>query len=174
MAHGLLKYIFKDKDGVWQLDEYFKHLDSISSRIPAALRELIQNENRYVPSSRQSFHDAWLSSLKLLGPQECEPRKVFAIEIVLLGPYHDRLFELTYLSADNYKIELPAVNGLREKIEYRGAMKYKDDLAIHEFDLSKEGNLEHRLLFDSGLTISICCADILFEERFIENVEQGD
>lgn len=164
----LFKHIFRDDDGVWQFGAYFAHLDSIRSRIPEALFDLIRNENRYDLSSPTSLHDAWLVSLKLLGPHERAPAEVFTIELALLGPLHDREFELTYLSAHHYNIEMLPRPACADMVEYQGATRRKDDLITHEFDVSAAGKLEHRLLFDSGLAIFIACADILFRERMIE------
>lgn len=169
----MLKYIYRDEDLVWQLGPYFDHLKTIEARIPAALRDLICEEDRYGLNSERSFHDAWLVFLSLFGPQECEPEDVFTIELSLLGPYHDRYFDLRYLGATVYHVGLTPGSGDLEWIDFRGAKKRKDDLMIHEFDVLADGRIEHRYLFLSGMEIFIQCARIEFSERIIKDGRDG-
>lgn len=168
----MFKYIYQDDELAWHLGPYFDHLESIEERIPAALRDPICNESRYGLESRETFHDAWLVSLAVFGPQICEPEDVFAIELTLLGPCHDRYFDLRYKGATAYRIGLKAGLDEVEWIDYRGATRCKDDLMVHEFDVLEDGMIEHRLLFVSGMTIYVKCARFEFEERRVEDTGQ--
>ena len=160
-----VKYIHQDKDGVWQFEPYLDHLNSIKSRIPDKLLGLICDVDRYGLDSRASFHDAWLRTLTVFGPQECELEDVYKIHMSLLGAWHDRLFELTYRGVKSYKIESGISSRGLPRIEYLGQERHMDDLIVHEFDVLPAGVIEHRLLFASRMTVSIACADIDFEEK---------
>lgn len=170
----MFKYVFQDETSTWQFGQYFARLRVVGTKIPEIIRDLIYNEERYVLNSPRSFHDAWLIALSIRGPHECEPSDVFTLDLTLLGPCHDRLFKLTYTKAVAYVIERKEDSGNLDSIKYKGSIKHKDDLLVHEFDVLEDSTIEHRILFYSGLFVYIKCAEIQFEEVMLEGATGSD
>ncbi len=142
-----MKYLRQDERQTWLLDDYLAHVASISEGWPDDLKDLASLRRLHL-SERGSLHDSWLQSSRIdLGDLRQDHAET-SIEIVLLGPYHDRHFRLRYLGVAEYRLD---------------SQEPRDDLLVHE--IHREGDLwVHEMLFASGSTVHIRCRSMEFRE----------
>lgn len=142
-----MKYLLQDEQFTWLLDPYLAYIAGVSQDWPDDLRDLASLP-RLDLRSQGSLHDSWLQSCSIdLGDLRQE-RSETSIEIVLLGPYHDRLFRLCYRGVVSYQLDPPVPC---------------NDLLVHE--LRRENDLwVHEMLFASGSIACLQCQAIEFGE----------
>ena len=142
-----VKYLRQDEHYTWQLDPYLSYVASASQGWPDDLKDLA-SLRRLDLSPRESLHDAWLQSSSIDLGDLRQGQAETSIEVLLLGPYHDRRFRLRYLGVVQYRLDSQPV---------------RDDLLVHE--LHREDDLWcHEMLFASGSTFRIRCRAMEFRE----------
>lgn len=159
-----MKYIFHDDDG-WHLYPYFEYAETISAGLSPGARALTE-EKRHGLDDKGSFHDAWIRTLSIEETldEDSQPDTV-NISLVLLGPYHDRLFHVRYENVRDYSVhEGDGIPGpFTDRLRPRG----HDDLLVHELRLSPKGEYVHEMIFASETTIWIEAAEIRFFEEML-------
>ena len=118
---------------------------------------------RYSLDSPHSLHDAWLESLEVLEPAKGKrhEQRSTRITLRLLGAFHDRVHELTYVDVRRYRIDAP--DG------HRG----HGDLIVHEVRIEEADLVVHELLFANGCTVEIGCSDFFYTERHLGTSASG-
>ena len=160
---GVLKYLRQDREGAWQWEPYRDYLAQIRDRLPPQVAAFATHITRYSLDSPESLHDAWLESLEILEPAEGKRHEQRAIRITvrLLGAFHDRIHELTYVAVRRYRIDAPA------------GQRGHGDLIVHEVRIEEDDLIVHELLFANGGTVEIGCADLFYTERLLGTGTSG-
>lgn len=141
-------------------DLYRQYLEENRDRFPLAVFEFAANVERYSLDSPHSLHDAWLSSISVKENRSkhrpFEPRP--SVELVLLGPKHDRDIILTYEGVSHYQIE-----GSRNP--YNWAETFHGDLNSHEVRITEKGEIIHEIAFVSKSSVLVTCETFKCTER---------
>lgn len=153
-----MQYI-KPKPGQIDYQRYRTYLESIKDRLPKHVFSFAANPHHFDLSSHSSLHDAWLEQLTVCEKAEGVRGEIrrLEIQILLLGPFHDRKIHLHYTGVKQYSCSMPPNNG--------GVMH--GDLFTHEIRLSDAGQIVHELEFERGAVLTIECADIVHSEKMI-------
>ncbi|MGO1002306.1 hypothetical protein [Lysobacter sp. CA196] len=152
----MFRYILKSEHDTC-FDPYFDYIAGLKGAIDEALYEFVADVGRYDLRSKGSLHDAWLRRLTLTMSEIAEHPVRQNLHMELLGPYHDRVFHLYYGDVLSYSYS--------QQARRRSGQQ---DLLVHEFRLGAQGEFEHVFEFDDGLTISIVCRSMRFEEIPLE------
>jgi hypothetical protein len=150
-----VKYIKDDEQGFTSFSDYFSYLASMKHEFEEKIHAFLADETRYDLGSRGSLHDAWIKSLTFNSPFVIDELAddVPNVQLVLLGPYHDRDFVLSYFGVLACDMNLQLSDDDRKK-----------DLLIHECSI-EAGVMVHEILFDGDMTIKIRCKSMRFEEK---------
>jgi hypothetical protein len=153
-----LNLLKKNKDGEIDFDAYFEYIRSLRTTMSASAFAFASNFDHYRLDSRVSLHDAWVQSIHIsevaLGERR-QTRKL-AIELHLLGPYHNSILRLSYSNVKSYAADVRA--------EDAGSIAH-GDIAMHELTIDRETKvLRHEIQFASGSTLRIECGDLEFQE----------
>lgn len=153
-----MKYIKDDEQGFTSFSDYFSYLASMKHEFQEEIYVFLADETRYDLSSKGSLHDAWIKTLTFNSPFVTDEvaEDVPNVQLILLGPYHDRDFVLSYFGVVSCDMNLQLSDDDRKK-----------DLLIHEARM-EEGIMVHELLFDGDMTIKIRCKSMHFEEKFYQ------
>lgn len=85
---------------------YQQYLETVKGKIPADLYDFVYDSKRH-DLAEQSLHDSWINEITI---KETRHKKEefwkfnIDIKIELLGPYHDRLFNLSFEKVLSYQI----------------------------------------------------------------------
>jgi len=148
----------KNSAGEVEFDAYFEYIRSVRTRMSDKAYSFASNFDHYRLDSRVSLHDAWVQSFQVsevaLGERR-QTRKL-AIELTLLGPYHNSVLRLSYSDVRSYTTDV--------RVEDAGNIAH-GDIAMHELIVDLEtGNLRHEIQFATGSIFRIECGDIEFQE----------
>ncbi|HRH40262.1 MAG TPA: hypothetical protein PKY82_01365 [Pyrinomonadaceae bacterium] len=87
-------------------EDYKRYLETIKDKLPQSLYNFVSNSKRH-NLEEQSLHDSWINEIKISVVRDTENRnktKSVFIKIELLGPYHDRIFEINFNNVCSYQI----------------------------------------------------------------------
>jgi len=140
-------------------DAYLAYFATVRDRLPAHVVAFASDSRHFSLTDHESLHDAWLESVVVREDARGEHGEVrsTAVEISLLGPFHDRRHVLRYAAVRRYEFVGPGVG--------RG----HGDLHVHEVRLARDGvSIEHELLFHghrdgAPSRMLIECADFTHE-----------
>ncbi|SFM37402.1 hypothetical protein [Marinobacter zhejiangensis] len=140
-------------------DSYLEYIEANRSRFSAAVYEFASSITRYDLNSPHSLHDAWLSSLTVKENRNSErPFELdTTIELVLLGPMHDREISLKYVGVQSYRFE-------GKQNPYNWADTFHGDISGHEVTATDDGSVVHEIEYVSGSRIVISCKDFACTE----------
>lgn len=140
-------------------NEYIKYLEANKKEFPAHIYDFASNEEHHNLSSPHSLHDAWISSITIREVRsKTRPFDVKSmIEMVLLGPMHDRDIIIRYEDIHSYDIKA-------NKNSYNYNDTFHGDILQHEILKNDDGLFAHRLLLGSDSMIEIVCSNIIFQE----------
>lgn len=133
---------------------YNSYLESIRKDLPASAYDFAVASWHYNHDDHQCPHDSWLESLAISEPSSGsrhEKRRI-AIEIRLLGAYHDGYLELSYPDVKFYSLFARPNSSKKEH----------GDWLVDEIRLSDENLVLHEILFSSGSRWIIESDNILF------------
>lgn len=92
--------------------EYVEYLETVRDKFPNTLFDFVSDSQRH-NLEEKSLHDSWVDEIKVNESRERDAAKRWQTEvhitIVLLGPYHDRNFELKFKNVRYYEF------GMRSK-----------------------------------------------------------
>ena len=145
-------------------DAYLAYLATVRDRLPAHVAAFAADSRHYSLTDHESLHDAWLESVVVREDARGTRREVrsTAVEIALLGPFHDRTHVLRYAGVRRYEFAGSAV------------ATGHGDLYVHEVRLARDGvSIEHELLFQAppggaASRLLIECADLTHEMILIQ------
>ncbi|MEH6801072.1 MAG: hypothetical protein V7681_17425 [Halopseudomonas sabulinigri] len=141
-------------------DLYLQYLEAVKSDLPLQVFEFASDEKRHNLDSAHSLHDAWLTSLVVKENRNTqrpfEPKPT--IELVLLGPQHDRDIVLSYVNVSSYRAE-------SEQNCFNAADTLHGDVDLHEVRVSEGGLVVHEIKFSSCSRIIITCDNFICTER---------
>jgi hypothetical protein len=118
---------------------YQEYLASVREHMPPSAYALATSSWYFDNRDHRAPHDAWLETASVVerfDPDEPKRRTV-AVELRLLGAYHDGYIELSYRDVSRYRIDLSP----REKDSRRGHRDWRYD----EFRLASHGRVEHEI-----------------------------
>lgn len=140
-------------------DLYRHYLEENREKFPPAVFEFAASVERHNLDSPHSLHDAWVSSITVKENRKkqrpFEPR--LTVELVMLGPMHDRDIILTYEGVTSYLIE-------GNKNPYNWADTIHGDVSCHEVRVTEEGLLVHKIEFVSQSRFVITCENLACNE----------
>jgi len=144
-------------------DGYVRYLESVRDALPEHVHRFASDPRHYDGRAPESLHDAWLDSLAIREDASGERHQVrrTAIDITLLGPYHDRRVHLRYRGVRAYHLEMPEDRGIRYAHTAHG------DLLMHEVRLGPQGGVVHELQFERRGTWVIECDDFTHEQELL-------
>jgi hypothetical protein len=114
---------------------YEEYLGSVRDRFPPSAYALATSDWYYNPEDHRCPHDAWLEELGITEPAE-GPRhenRTVAIQVRLLGAYHDGHIEMRYPTVFRYELALGS------------GRQGHGDWRYDEFRLSEEGHILHEI-----------------------------
>lgn len=141
-------------------DLYIEYLQKNKDRFPASVFNFATDIERHNLDSPHSLHDAWMESFAVKEKRQ-EERSLdasLAIELVLLGPMHDRDIILRYEGVVSYQIE-------GNKNPYNWSDTFHGDVSRHEVSISERGLICHEIEFASLSRIVIVCEHFSCVER---------
>ena len=158
-----MKHIISDDGGI-DYDRYTRYLGTVQGHMPEHVFAFASDSRHFDLDSPTSLHDAWLESLSICESATGEGRspRTTRIDIVLLGPQHDREILLRYENVARYRLSLENDGDRRFGPPSHG------DLYTHEVRIEEDGMLVHELLFVDGGSMSITCRDLGHSERMRE------
>ena len=141
-------------------EAYRTYLDSVRHALADHVYRFASDSRHYDPSSRESLHDAWLDRLVIREDASGDRQHVrrMAIDIDLLGPFHDRRIHLRYRGVHAYRFEIA------EDTSARCTHTAHGDLLMHEVRLRPQGGVIHELQFERRGTWLIECEDFTHEQ----------
>lgn len=145
--------------------EYAQYLDSIKERLPASARAFALADWHYDSSDPRCPHDAWVEALTISEPatgDRSQHRRV-AIEIRLLGAYHDGHIRLSYHDVRSYTLDKPA-----RSVPNEG----HGDWIVDEVRLSDSGLVLHEIVFIPRCRWLIECRDIEYRWQLLAKEER--
>jgi len=101
-----MKYNKSFSDG--DFEDYKKYLETVKDKMPQTLYDFVSDSKRH-NLEEQSLHDSWVNeiNIKEIRDKENRFRSVeLVITIELLGPYHDRIFELKFNKVQSYRLDV--------------------------------------------------------------------
>ena len=147
--------IFLDPDLGERVDVagYRRYLDSVRDALPEEVYRFASDMRHYDQASPQTLHDAWLDSLVVREQASGDRREIrrLAVDIDLLGPFHDRRIRLRYRGVRAYRFDARQPDGTRWTHTAHG------DLLMHEVWLGEDGNVVHELRFERQGTFLVEC-----------------
>ena len=140
--------------------EYFQYLEKNKAEFPKHIYEFAIDEERHNLRSPHSLHDAWISSIliKEVRNKERPFDSHSVIELLLLGPMHDRDFHIKYEGIHKYE-----VHGNKNPYNWNDTLH--GDILQHEIIKNEDQLFVHRLIMSSSSSIEIVCSNIIFEEK---------
>ncbi len=153
-----MQYI-KPKPGQIDYQRYRTYLQSIREKLPEHVFLFAANPQHFDLSSHSSLHDSWLEQLTVRENAKAVRNEIrnLEIDILLVGPFHDRQIHLHYADVKQYSCSMPP----NDRCATHG------DLFTHEIRLSEAGLIVHELEFVQGAVLIIECADIIHSEKII-------
>lgn len=140
-------------------DLYLRYIEANKSRLTPEVYEFASSEERYNLNSAHSLHDAWLTSLTVKENRQSqrpfEPNPT--IEIVMLGPMHDRDIVLRYQGVRSYRVE-------GNQNPYNWADTFHGDIANHEVSVAEDGCVVHEIEFVSRSRVVVICENFTCTE----------
>ena len=142
---------------------YWRYLESVRHALPDHVFRFAIDPRHYDLTSGESLHDAWLDSVAIQEETSGDRRemRLAAIDIGLLGPFHDRRIHLRYRGVRAYHFEMP------EDASARYTHTAHGDLLMHEVRLGLQGGLIHELQFERRGTWRIECDDFMHEQEML-------
>jgi hypothetical protein len=147
-------------------DAYVAYLGTVRDRMPAHVAAFAADPRHHSLTDRESLHDAWVQSVVVRedgGGTRGEARST-AVEITLLGAFHDRTHVLRYAAVTRYELVGSAV------------VAGHGDICAHEVRLAGDSvSIEHELLFrglpdEAEARLLVECADFTHEMIVIQPV----
>jgi len=139
--------------------KYLIYLEGIRESLPKHIYEFARDVNRHSLSSPHSLHDSWISSITIRenrnGTRPFNPKP--SIEVVLLGPMHDRDIILIYSEIEFYEIR-------GNKNEFNWGDTFHGDINRHEIRL-KDNFFEHAIWLHSDSIIRIVFNEFELKEK---------
>jgi len=130
------------------------------ARFPSHVYDFAVDENRHNLDSPSSLHDAWMTSISI--KENRQEKRPFnpkpTVEVVLLGPMHDREITLEYTDVEEYRIE-----GIEDKVNFSDT--YHGDILCHEVRVNEQQFVIHEIKFASASRIVIACASFVCTEK---------
>ena len=154
-----MKYIKTDARGFMTYDAYFEYLETIRDKLGENLYLFASDPERHNLSSHRSLHDAWIKSLTVktsYGSPGSESTDG-DVDLVLLGPYHDRILTLNYSGVRACNVDFQFCQNGRKR-----------DLLYHELR-HENGIVEHELVFDGDMSIEIFCTGLICTEQLLND-----
>lgn len=150
-----MRYISHDANGFMSYDKYFQYLESVRSDLGEKLYLFASNPDRHDLRSKESLHDSWVKTLFVKSFYETLTNDLTKpdVELVLIGPYHDRTHVLSYFKVKKCTLDFEFCNDGRKR-----------DLLYHELRYEK-GFLEHEIVFDGDMVIEVVCEDMTHAEQ---------
>jgi hypothetical protein len=138
---------------------YQDYLQSIRQKLPTATYEFAIADSHYNPEAHECPHDSWVESLNVSEPSSGErwQYRSIAINLRLLGAYHDGHINLEYREVRSYSLQTPATFKMPPLGVGHG------DWLTDEIRLSERGLVLHEIEFSRGSTWLIECEDIFYE-----------
>jgi len=148
----------RDEDPAGAFERYADYLRRESARFPPQALGLASSEWYFDAADHRAPHDAWLLSASFIengSPGRAAPRTV-ALQLRLLGAYHDLQLDFYYANVFSY--------------EFRGSSVAlgHGDWRYDEFRVDDEGHLIHEIQWcgrDDRATWLICAEDVSFTSR---------
>lgn len=156
MSGAGFKYIYENEFGFTLYDKYFNYLKSIRDQLSAPTYDFFSDIERYAGDSGKSLHDAWVDKVNVV-QGDAGRNEDFSINIVLIGPFHDRRFSIVYSGVRGFDLRHC---GTRRR-------PGRQDLLAHELRMNAEGKIEHLIDFDDGLCIYVVCDSLAVDEELI-------
>lgn len=153
MSEEGFRYIYENELGFVCFDRYFDYLESIKDRLEIPVYEFFSDIERYSVDSKKSLHDAWVDLIQVEQVDGGRAENL-SVKIVLLGPFHDRRFEISYFNVAGFSL---VHAGIRRR-------NGRQDLLAHELRLSDDGCIEHLIEFDDGLRVFLVCDSIVVND----------
>ncbi len=140
-------------DVVFDIEGYRRYIESVRESLPEAAYAFAVDSRHVDPAARETLHDAWLDSITIREDASGDRREIrrLAIDISLLGPFHDRRIHLRYRGVHAYRFEALPAEGIRFTHTAHG------DLLMHEMRVGAAGGIVHELVFERRGTYLIEC-----------------
>ena len=137
-----MKYIKLTEKG-WDHRPYWAYLDSIKREMPDGVFAFAANSDNHDLIHPNSLHDSWLIRSTVTEHNDPRGDLPIQIEIILLGPRHDRDIHLSYGGVTHYRFS-------GEKPSRRHG-----DLLVHEMRAVGDNKFEHELYFSEGTSFLV-------------------
>ena len=156
-------HIINDDAAGIDFDRYCRYIESVRHDLPDAIYRFAADSRHFDLHSPQTLHDAWLDSLTIREDASGDRDEVrrLAIDICLLGPFHDRRIHLRYRGVLAYRFDVPPDAAIRFTHTGHG------DLITHEVRLRHGGGVIHELLFERRGTCLIECEDFSHAQEML-------
>jgi hypothetical protein len=160
-----MEYIVSAEDEGINFQRYVDYIKSIKSNLPDHVYSFASDSRYFDLNSPMSLHDSWLESLivKEISGDEGSKSRSLAIQLILLGPFHDRRICILYTGVTKYLFDTPP-----QSDSPRNAHIAHGDLYTHEVRLGNEGLLIHEILFERGSRFLIECKDFTHSEEILK------
>jgi hypothetical protein len=137
-----------------RFDEYIRYLASIE--LPPSVRVFVEAPWYHDPADHRCPHDAWVERVSISEPSTGarRERRSLAIDVYLLGAYHDGQIQFHYDGVRSYSLEISPDCTLPPFGVGHG------DWIADEIRLSDRGLVAHEIRFSSGSRWLIEAADI--------------
>jgi hypothetical protein len=151
----------RDDDVESSFKRYRHYLTSVRDVFPPSAYNIATSDWYWHPNDRRCPHDARLESCNLYEtvPDSLHESRAVAINIILLGAYHDRYIKLRYPRIFSYQFKTWEAG--------RGHCDWRYD----ELRLSENGNLIHEIEWHGGEAIGswlIEASDLEIEQVLIK------
>ena len=157
-----MEYIFDPRSSTIDFERYASYVESIRNRLQPHVYAFASDSKYFDLTSHSSLHDAWLEHVTVhedsSGPNGDVRR--LAIDVSLLGAFHDRRILLSYSGVTAYTLVAPPRHG-----EKRFDHIAHGDLITHELRLGANDGLIHEILFERGGTFLVECAEFAHREE---------
>ena len=140
-------------DDVCDIDGYRRYIESVRECLSEAAYAFASDVRHFDPTARETLHDAWLDNITIREDASGDRQQLrrLAIDIGLLGPFHDRRIHLRYRGVHAYRFEALPTEGIRFTHTAHG------DLLRHEMRVRPAGGIVHELVFERQGTCLIEC-----------------
>ena len=157
-------YLVSDRVGGIDFESYRRYLASVRDQLPEAAYAFASDARHFDLTSRRSLHDAWLDSVTIREDASGSRHEIrrLAIDVVLLGPFHDRRIHLRYRGVHAYRFDVSAGEGIRFTHTAHG------DLLMHELRLRPGGGVVHELVFEREGNLLIECEDFSHDQVMLD------
>ncbi|GAA5497272.1 hypothetical protein Rhal01_03465 [Rubritalea halochordaticola] len=144
-----MKYILSEEDDVIQFGKYLDALAKYRDQLPDEVAQFAEDESRFCLQGGGTLHDAWIETITVREKRAAgDDASSCEIELVLLGPLHDRRIQLRYLGVKAYTVDGRGENGFQA---------FHGDIHTHEVRLSDDGLVVHEIVGVDEFRIQVEC-----------------